>query len=115
MMEMRWHLREWDLKVVALLLHAKIEDHGRQGYWIKFGVERGNKTFLAFDNGGELNIFGLGFEAKNQNHSMPLPAGAKFCQCNEDVIARKIDDWLFGEPRPYYESLLDEEDIEALK
>ena len=107
MMFKKWYLKDWNLNAISMLLNATVTDNGKCGYWIQFSTNFENKTFIAFDNGGELNIFGLGFSFEN---SMPLPLDK-----NEDVVADWLMSWIKDEPINYnYKSLLDSEDIKAV-
>jgi len=77
----KWYLKDWNLTLLNQCLNdidAKVTAYyttrGMITHYIMWtGYKNGNKSYIMFDNGGELNIFGIGFEFENQKHSMPLP------------------------------------------
>jgi hypothetical protein len=120
----KWYLKDWNLKVISqFFVNGVIREYG-DGYKLTFGCiidplykdELSNRSFMIFDNGGELNIYGLGFVAHGQSASMPLPVDGAFKFSNEDTVAYRIMCWITGDEIDYNrESPIDEDMMEALK
>jgi hypothetical protein len=116
----KWYLKDWDLKLIStLIIGGNLRQYG-DGYKLTFGYLKddplSNTSFMIFDNGGELNIFGLGFEANNQAFSMPLPVDGPYKFSNEDVVSYRLMQWIKGEEIDItWESVIELDVMEALK
>lgn len=99
----KWYLSDWDLNLIDDMMCDLLAGLTKFGdaYMLRTGYTNGNKNYIIWDNGGELNIFGVGFCCPNQLSSMPLPVTGSDEQTNEVVVAYRLRAWILGEEIDY--------------
>jgi len=105
----KWYLKDWNLTLLNQCLNdidAKVTAYyttrGMITHYIMWtGYKNGNKSYIMFDNGGELNIFGIGFEFENQKHSMPLPVNGTPKMTGVLAVSHRLVKWIADEEIDY--------------